>query len=55
MREGGEQRDKDARARCADGMAERAGTAVDIDLLVREAQIAHGRHGDYGEGFIDFE
>jgi hypothetical protein len=36
-------------------MAERAGAAVDVDLLVGKAEIAHGGHGDDGEGLVDFE
>ena len=36
-------------------MAERAGAAVDVDLLVRQAEVAHRRHGDDGEGLVDLE
>jgi hypothetical protein len=39
-----EQRDENARAGCADGMAERAGAAVDVDFVVGQAEIAHGGH-----------
>ena len=53
--ERGKQRDDDARARCADGMAERAGAAMDVDFVVRQIEIAHRRHGDNGEGLVDFE
>ena len=55
LREGSEQRDKDARTGCADGMAERAGAAVDINFLVGKAKIAHCGHRDNGEGLVDFE
>ena len=51
----GDQRHQDARARGADRMAERAGAAVDVDLLVREAEVAHRRHRDDREGFVDLE
>src|ERR1041385_8751925 len=44
-----QQRHQDARARRADGMAERASPAIDVDLGVVEAEIAHGDHGDIGE------
>src|ERR1039458_9718002 len=53
--EGRKQRDEDARAGCANGMAERAGAAVDVDLLVGKAEIAHGRHRDNGESLVDLE
>ena len=49
------QRDDDARARRADGMAERASAAVDVDFFVGNAEIAHRRHRDNGEGLVDFE
>ena len=55
LREGRKQRDENARAGCADGMAECAGAAVDVDLLVGKTEIAHGGHGDDGEGLVDFE
>src|SRR5207344_3266543 len=48
--ERGDQRHQNARARRADRVAERAGAAVDIDLLVRKAEIAHRGHGDDREG-----
>ena len=50
-----EQRHQNARARGADRMAERAGAAVDVDLFVRKAEVAHRRHGDDGEGLVDLE
>ena len=34
----------------ANGVAERASTTVDVELVVRNAQFAHGRHGYNGEG-----
>ena len=34
-------------------MAERAGAAIHIDDVMRQAQIAHRRHGDDGESFVD--
>src|SRR3954470_8334474 len=48
-----EQRDQDARARSADRMAKRASAAVDVHPVVRQPVLLHGRHGDYGEGFVD--
>ena len=36
-------------------MAERACAAVDVDLVVGQAERAHGGHGDDGEGLVDFE
>ena len=39
-----EQRDEDARAGGADRVAERAGAAVHVDLVVRQAEVAHGGH-----------
>ena len=51
----GDQRHQNARARGADRMAERAGAAVDVDLLVRQPEVAHRRHGDDGEGLVDLE
>ena len=35
------------------GMAERAGAAVHVHLLVRDADVAHGRHGHDGKGLVD--
>ena len=37
------------------GWPERAGAAVDVELVVGDGKIAHGDHGDAGEGFVDFE
>src|SRR5271166_3351407 len=50
-----DQRHKDARARSADRMAERAGAAVDVDLVARQRKIAHRCHRDDCEGFVDLE
>src|SRR5208337_4824541 len=49
------QSDQDARARGADRMAERAGAAMDIHLVMRQIEIAHRRHGDDGKGLVDLE
>jgi hypothetical protein len=46
------QRGDDARAGGADGMAERAGAAIDVGARVVEAHVAHGRHGDDGESLV---
>src|SRR5688572_18301503 len=42
-----------ARARGADRMAERAGAAVDVVLVVRQVVLLHRRHGDHREGLVD--
>ena len=36
-------------------MAERAGAAVDVDLVVRQAEVAHRDHRHHGEGLVDLE
>ena len=48
-----QQRHQDARAGRADRMAERAGAAVHVHLVVRQAELLHRRHGDHGEGLVD--
>ena len=53
--QGVHERRQDARAGRADRMAERAGAAVDVDLLVRDADVLHRRHGDDREGLVDLE
>ena len=35
-------------------MAEGAGAAVDVDLVVRQLVLLHGGHGDHGKGLVDF-
>src|SRR4029079_4968346 len=52
--EGVEQGDDDARAAGADRMAERGRAAMDVDLLVRDADVLHREHGDAGERLVDF-
>src|ERR1017187_5447994 len=47
------ERGDDARARSPDRMTEGAGAAVDVDLFVRQTDIAHRRHGDHRERFVD--
>ncbi len=44
---------KQARARCADRVTQCCGAAVNVDLVVRQLQVGHGRHGYDGEGFVD--
>ena len=34
-------------------MAQRAGAAIDVHLLARDAHLAHERHRDHGEGLVD--
>ena len=36
-------------------MPQRHRAAVDVQLLVRDADLMHRRHGDYGEGLVDLE
>ena len=36
-------------------MAQSGRAAVDVDLVMRDAQIAHREHRDTGKGFVDFE
>ncbi|MCY1187863.1 hypothetical protein D9M73_288970 [compost metagenome] len=36
-------------------MTEGAGAAVDIDLVVWQVEVFHGRQGDHGEGLVDLE
>ena len=48
-----DQRHDDARAGGADRVAERAGAAVHVDLVVRQAVLLHRRHGHHREGLVD--
>src|SRR6476619_7515095 len=50
-----QQRHEQARAARADRMAERDRAAVDVELLVRYAEVVHRRHRDARERFVDFE
>src|SRR5665213_784378 len=50
-----QQRDDQAGACCADGMAERAGAAIDVQLLAVDAEIALCCHRHHGEGLVDLE
>src|SRR5205085_3201732 len=43
------------RAGGADGMAERAGAAVDVEFVAGNAEVALRRHGDDGKGLVDLE
>jgi hypothetical protein len=36
-------------------MAERAGAAIDVQLLAGNAEVALRRHRDHREGFVDLE
>ncbi|KAG1081764.1 hypothetical protein G6F40_015372 [Rhizopus arrhizus] len=36
-------------------MAQCAGTAIHVELVVRDAQLTHRRHRHHGKGFVDFE
>ncbi len=50
-----DQGDQDARAGRADRVAHGGGAAVDVDLVVGDAEVAHREHGDAGEGLVDLE
>ena len=50
-----EQRHEDPRARRADRMTERAGAAVHVDLVVRDAVLLHRRHRHDRERLVDLE
>src|SRR5438034_8662877 len=50
-----QQRHDQPRAGGADGMAQRAGAAIDVELFTRNTEIALRRHGDDGKGFVDLE
>ena len=45
----------DPRTRCANGMTKRSGTAVDVDLVMRNAKVVHRKHRDAGKGLVHFE
>src|SRR3546814_19812458 len=53
--ERGDQRRDDARAARADRMAERGRAAMDVDLVVRDAEVVHREHRETGKGLGDFE
>ena len=36
-------------------MAQCAGTAIHVELVMRDAQFAHRRHRHHGKGFVDFK
>jgi hypothetical protein len=36
-------------------VAERRRTAMDVDLFMRDAEVAHREHGDAGKSFVDFK
>src|SRR6185503_14685144 len=48
-----QKRDDDARARSADRMAERAGAAMDVDLVRRQVEVADRGERDDGERLVD--
>ena len=47
--------ENDAGTRHADGMAQRDGTAVDIDDVIGDLERAHGHDADCGEGLVELE
>src|SRR3954453_6723334 len=49
------ERDRDARARHADRVTERDRTAVDVDDVVGDAEVAPLREADGREGFVELE
>src|SRR5713101_1240246 len=50
-----EQRDQDARAAGADGMAERHRAAVDVHLFRIELEVPRNGNGSDGESFIELD
>jgi CO/xanthine dehydrogenase Mo-binding subunit len=50
-----QQGDDNARTGGADGMAESASAAVDVDFFIWQREIAHDRHNDYGKRLVDFK
>ncbi|MNN83203.1 hypothetical protein D3C81_2002210 [compost metagenome] len=36
-------------------MAKGAGATVDVDLVVGQVKVFHGRQGDHGKGLVDLE
>src|SRR5580692_11344018 len=50
-----QQRHDQPRTGGPDGMAERAGAAIDVELFAGDAQVARGRHRHHGEGLVDLE
>ena len=50
-----QQRHDQPRAGGADGMAERAGTAVDMEFVPGDAEIILCSHLHHGKGFVDLE
>src|SRR3546814_13127123 len=48
--EGGDEVGHDAGAARADRVAHGGGAAVDVDLVVRDAEVLQREHGDAGEG-----
>src|SRR5271163_2583121 len=50
-----QKRYQNAGAAGTDGVAQGAGAAVDVDLVMREVEVAHGGHGDNGKRLVDFE
>src|SRR5450432_532350 len=50
-----QQRNDQARAGGADGMAERTGAAVDIEFVSVNAEVALCRHRHHGERLVDLE
>jgi hypothetical protein len=49
-----DERDHDAGTGCANGVAQRTGTAVDVHLVVRHVHVVHQGHGHHGKGLVDF-
>ena len=50
-----QQRHRDPRSGAADGMAERDGTAIDVELVAVEMQFAVAGQNLRGEGFIQLD
>src|SRR5690349_118276 len=50
-----DERAQDSGAAGADRVAQSGGAAVDVELFVRDVEVAHRDHCDAGEGLVDLE
>src|SRR5690349_4088120 len=50
-----QQRHDQPRAGCPNGVAERAGATIDVELVARNPEILLRSHRDHGEGLVDLE
>ena len=50
-----QQRECQAIARCANGVSQRNGSAVDVHHVIADAKVGHARQSDRRKGFVDLE